>query len=93
MKAKDEEGEADVNESPTKKLQMQLILSLINNETFKEPKPDEDIQEAKKKRTLSLLGPSSPMREALINNRKTIIPFQHYHNKVYFKTIENKIQM
>jgi hypothetical protein len=48
---------------------------LINNETYKEPKPDEDIIEAKKQRTLSLLGPSSPMREALVNNRKTIIPF------------------
>ena len=33
------------------------------------------IIEAKKQRTLSLLGPSSPMREALVNNRKTIIPF------------------
>ena len=45
MKNKDEDEKSDLDESPTKKMQMQLILSLINNETFKEPPPDEDVVE------------------------------------------------
>tara|TARA_B110000285_G_C15070478_1_gene587617 strand:- start:516 stop:680 length:165 start_codon:yes stop_codon:yes gene_type:complete len=54
---------------------MQLILSLINNETFKEEKPDEDIVLDKKQKLLQTLGPSAPMREAIKNDRTTIIPF------------------
>lgn len=70
---------------------MQLILSLINNETFKEEKPDEDIVLDKKHKMLQTLGPSAPMRDAILNDRTTIIPFQDIHNKCYFKTIENII--
>lgn len=67
-------------------------MSLINNETYQEETADEDVENIKKDKILNTLGPSAPLREAIQKNKKTIIPFRDYHNKIYFKTIEDVLQ-
>lgn len=37
------------------------------------------------------LMPSSPLRDAIVNGTKTIVPYPDVHQKIYYKTIESRI--